>query len=330
MSKAKIQTTFYKRVRPIAIFVRAWGIVPLQNLHDPNSSNLKFSCLSWPSSYSVLLLVACMGVLIGYSNCNSVIMQVLKANGNLLWACVLLMLLRSLACFFFLILRARKLVKLIQILDLFETEFLLLFKKESEENSSGWAYGKILKTGFTRFSIVLLGAGDMIAFVKLLETSIYFPAFPHIQHIIFTILGVWSVVPMYLYLYLIKTIAANFKTINKMFAKCLPDIDEYCLLAPEAPSPSLCDIKRNLLKIRLLHKLSRKSVKRLNSAYGLYLLGTYVNIIVMFAVSSYMLVIIRVCQPFLIFDVVVHGIVVVITILMSNDVQIQVRFFIRL
>ncbi|GJQ87129.1 hypothetical protein Trydic_g23976 [Trypoxylus dichotomus] len=310
---------FYYYFRPIAIFCRILGVLPLKNLNDCSCQSLEFRYLSASTIYTLFLFIVCTGVSLYFFDFTNLEANILKSSEAVMWRFVViaLMIARAFMYCFFCVNRSKKYVKLIKLLDLFDKEKNKKNRKTSIVKDDSGLISKVIipvLIGGVTTAVTLV---DFVTFCYLTLIHVNSQQFPSIWYVSFAILGLWQVLPLYLYIYFAFAVKNNFKTINKICLELIPIRKMY--LAPEEHQPP-SNMKEILRDIRLLYVLMIDTVKSLNSSYGVFLAIDQFYIIVTFVVNLYVFFFTSNKDMNLLYFLVVNVSVILAMVFVSHDI----------
>lgn len=319
--KLKTRRTFYAYFRPIALFCRSMGILPLKNLHDSNSENLEFSCYSIPLAYTFILFTTCIVLLILLSNWSKVHELVEHAQPEFMWRYVLMivMIVRSLICWFFCVYCSKKFVKLIRILDLFDAKRSELSNEVDCKCDVVKIYEYTVKPLVWKVTILIVTAADLFVFSHSTIVSFDNPNNRMFAFLIFGLLGIWQVMPLLLYTYFVKTIKKDFETINEVcsISRGISYKDDVM---------DITNVKDMLENVRLLRVMMSDAVKYLNNSYGFFLAMNRFYFTMTFVINSYVFFFTTSKDLILLIDIILHGFLLVIVVFSSDNANSEVRF----
>lgn len=278
--------SFYYYFRPIAVICRLLGVLPLKNLNDVSCKSLGFAYVSIPVGYTVMLLVICAGIILCSLDFKDLKENLANADASVLWRCVViaLMIARAFIHCFFCVNRSRIFVKLIKILDFFDRENI---RKRAElkiaqgHNRMFWKTMLPLLIGIMTIAITL---SDYLSFCYLTLMHTYTKVFYGIWYVSLAVLGLWEVVPLYLYIYFAFTVKNNFRSISNMCMELIPRRKAF-IRAGEHQSPT--NTLNILRDIKCFYILMADVVKKLNSSCGVFLAIDQFYVIVTFVVNLY-------------------------------------------
>lgn len=316
-NKCQSERTFYCYFKPIAYISRQLGVLPLSNLSDCYS--LKFGYFSFPLIYSTVLFVCAIGSVFAY-NLNHIRIVMQSKEKSLQWISFLVAIIfvRSFVCCYFCASRSRKFIKLIQTLDLFDMKRNRYFQDDTSRN-------------YVTSTIrpIIIGASLTISFsaslwnfsrISTAQTGSFVPT--NIGLVIFGLLGIWQVVPLFLYNYFAMAISDNLKHINKIISEMIP-LKKWCLQKQQtAPNSNTKDVLRN---IRVLHLLISDAVQHLSNSYGSFLAVDQCYVIVIYVTNIYALFFIEFDDRFsLMACAIIDGLLVLRMIYVSHQVTSRV------
>lgn len=312
-TKKESPKTFYYYFKPLAVVSRLLGVLPLSDLSDCYS--LKFSYISFPVIYSIFLFL-CSISLIGVYNTSDIEAIANSKDIGLIWVSVLMliMVIRSLACCFFCAVHSKKIVKLIQILDVFDMKKQKYFKDDD-------------KTNFHRTTVRPLVIGGIMTcvlsvnlwnFSRANTEEIITEGMANVGLVVFGFLGVWQVLPLLLYNYFAITISRNLEGIVKVISEMSP-LKKWCLQTP--PSCASCNAKEVLRSVRVLHLLTSDAVQYLSNSYGSFLAIDQFYVIVMYVLGIYVYFFTGNANSSLIYCAVIDGMIVLSVVYISHDVS---------
>lgn len=324
----KPHQTFYHYFRPIGIFCRFLGVLPLKNLHDRNVTSLEFAYASMPTVYTIVLFIMAIGLTAYFCDYDNFKENVANFDSASLWGCVtiVLMIVKSLVYCFFCVIRSKRYVKLIKLLDLFDREVVSVFKNKIIPCKTDNAHAYLKKT------VIPFAIGSVAACLALMD-FLSFCHFVMLQigsddiygwwYTSFTVLGIWQVFPLYLYVYFAFAIKDNFKCINKICTRLIPVEKMYSKPEEHRAPSNFKDILRN---IRLLYVLMGDIVKNLNGSYGIFLAIDQFYVIVTFVVNMYVFFFTKNQDVNLLYFVIVNGSVILVMVFVSHDINYEVSF----
>lgn len=225
---------------------------------------------------------------------------------------------RSLLCCCFCATRSEYFIKLIKLLDLFDVKTISI-------NNTKKMYKETIRP--------ILGGGIIISIILAkLILSVYYivvsilPETPKVLIIVFSILSIWEVLPMLLYLYFSSTIRNNLEFINEVLLGLIPNIETWYLrLDSECP---IYATKEKLRNVRMMHISMSDAIKHLSASYGSFLAIDQVFVITMYVINLYLIFFVSnsgidlVCCIILIID----GLLVLAAVYVSHDVTDEVSF----
>lgn len=305
--------TFYTYFRPIAIFFRSVGYLPLNNLHDKQVESLHFKYCSVPVAYALILIMGALtgiGIFIEWEN---VFSTMETSKSAFMTGYLLLVVGRSFACCILWMRRSKQVVKLIKLLDLFDRTVLEAFHDNcvDSRNSTKWTVIPLISI-ISLFSLLNMDLTRFfLKFAPVTNSSSYAIIMT------FIVISMWQVSPTFLYAYFISAIKENFIRVNKIFVKMFPEVMR---------GEDLAGIDLEFLaNMRLCHGMMADAVKLINKSFGTFLIGNYVFVLVSVVVNLFVILYIPDDFSLVIFTAVLSCVVL---IYISHDVSVEVRIII--
>ncbi|KAK9675106.1 hypothetical protein QE152_g40633, partial [Popillia japonica] len=239
--------SFYWYFRPVAIFLRLLGNLPLKNLHSGNCHDVQFSYCSIPVLYVLILFSGSLTAIAHFHDWIIFVTLVLVRDHILLLVYMLLIIFRSLFCCIFSLKTSKNFAKLIKLLDEFDERRMDYFPNVRVPNRTllQWTISPMLYGTFTMSIMV----GELTFFylaVMQPKTSLEY----YTLIVAFCVFSTWQVAPSFLYTYFCYSIRSNFKIINKTFKEVF-SLDEWYL--DKEIDDITIDMTIKMRKIRALH-----------------------------------------------------------------------------
>ncbi|KAK9675055.1 hypothetical protein QE152_g40683 [Popillia japonica] len=216
--------TFYDYFKPIGIFCRGLGALPLSNLQDSNCQNLHFSYFSLPLAFTVVQFSIFITLTICFIDWSSLFELIAIGHPRYMWRCVLmsLIMIRSLMSCFYCATNSDGFVKLIKKLDEFDQKLMEVGVEDGRKSN----FIELTVKPLVSYVIVLLViVTDLIGFSKSIVNLIVHKNFRRCAFLVCSFNGVWQVMPILLFIYFVKVIRRNFVVINDIIYKLIPDGD---------------------------------------------------------------------------------------------------------
>lgn len=267
---------FYWYFRPIALGFKIFGIFPLDNVLDLNTSNLKFRLASSSHMYSTLILISFSAMI--YYFCGFIFS--LSSYAEVVISYVIYgMIGRTVGCFLvYGFKKYHELPTLIQLLDSFD--------KQKKEIVIPQCYSKktlVSRTIAPSVMIILF----LIITLKL-SAGVIFSALPNelrnqknamLYCYVFAYLMNRGLLPSLLYIYFAHTINYGFKEINNtLYQKQI--IPSYY---NDIKYPS--DMHMILTKVRFLHNVLAECVTKLSTVFGSFMAIDQFGVVVVFVIN---------------------------------------------
>lgn len=322
--------TFYYYFRPIAIICRLLGVLPLKNLHDSSCKSLEFAYFSTPAAYTIFLFTVCIAVTFYFFDYANFLENASNLKPAFMWGCVVvaLMIARALIYCFFCINRSKKYVKLIKLLDLFDREKVAKFRKSKiVENHTRLLLKKTIAPFLIGSFVTALTLVDFLTFCYFTILQINSEEFYTIWYASFAVLGLFQVMPLYLYVYFAFAVKENFKSIAKMCSESIPIRNQVYM--KDGDHQSSTDVKDILRNVRVLYVLMADVVKNLNSSYGVFLAIDQFYVIVTFVVNFYVFFFTDKEDINLLYFVLVNGSVILVMVFVSHDINCEVSVIVK-
>ncbi|KAK9680014.1 Trehalose receptor [Popillia japonica] len=242
--------SFYWYFRPVAIFLRLLGNLPLKNLHSGNCHDVQFSYCSIPVLYVLILFSGSLTAIAHFHDWIIFVTLVLVRDHILLLVYMLLIIFRSLFCCIFSLKTSKNFAKLIKLLDEFDERRMDYFPNVRVPNRTllQWTISPMLYGTFTMSIMV----GELTFFylaVMQPKTSLEY----YTLIVAFCVFSTWQVAPSFLYTYFCYSIRSNFKIINKTFKEVF-SLDEWYL--DKEIDDITIDMTIKMRKIRALHDIT--------------------------------------------------------------------------
>lgn len=273
--------SFYWYFRPVAIFLRLLGNLPLKNLHSRNCHDVQFSYCSIPVLYVLILFSGSLTAIAHFHDWIIFVTLVLVRDHILLLVYMLLIIFRSLFCCIFSLKTSKNFAKLIKLLDEFDERRMDYFPNVRVPNRTllQWTISPMLYGTFTMSIMV----GELTFFylaVMQPKTSLEY----YTLIVAFCVFSTWQVAPSFLYTYFCYSIRSNFKIINKTFKEVF-SLDEWYL--DKEIDDITIDMTIKMRKIRALHGMMTDAVKLLNKCYGGYMVTSCIFLVITSVIKLY-------------------------------------------
>nr|XP_022904812.1 gustatory and odorant receptor 63a-like [Onthophagus taurus] len=274
--------TFFWHFRPVAVMYMLIGIMPLKNILHCDSTLLRFSVFSYQFIYSLIIFIVTIIGMVNFRDPLYLIQEAINFRNNYVWRymVILLVVIRSILSYYFCTTKSRKLVKLIQILELFD------YKKSKAFKGTAWEASRrlLVWTILPILSGITLASSLAVLFMQFTKITFYNgkQTFNQ-QHIFVGMIGAWQMTPILLYNYFAFVIFYNFHDIKKTALNHIPikalHKDKNICIPP--------DFKMILLNLNQMYFLMGDAVKYLGKMFGWYLAVDQFYIIVMFVLNLY-------------------------------------------
>lgn len=266
-STAKKSTrNFYWYFRPIAIFFRLTGNLPLKNLHSKHSQDVQFGYCTIPVLYVFFLLGASLAALAYFYDWGAFVPLLHERDYAIMLIYLFLIIFRSLMCWGFTLTTSRDFAKLIRLLDEFDERRLDCFPDicAGERNLYKWTVVPMI---FSIFCMSIMNAELIIFYIVIMHPQV--PLYYYSLIAAFSILSTWQIAPSLLYTYFSYSIKSNFESINTTFTQMFA-LHEWYL--DKDMDDITINITTKIRNIRALHGMMSDAVNLLNKCYGSYMM----------------------------------------------------------